>query len=75
LESLAHQQAILTESTKEEDETKSCAFRCKTILIDGKQVSVQCSVISKDGKTMTTTIKDTDAKGKSIVGIVVLDKQ
>jgi hypothetical protein len=41
----------------------------------GKQVSVQCSVISKDGKTMTTTIKDTDAKGKSVVGVVVLDKQ
>ena len=33
------------------------------------------TVISKDGKTMTTTVKGTDAEGKPYTGTFVYDKQ
>lgn len=41
----------------------------------GKYHTTSRTVISKDGKTMTTTAKGTDAGGKPISFIIVFDKQ
>jgi hypothetical protein len=46
-----------------------------TTLKDGKQVSVAHAVFSKDGKTMTSTIKEIDAKGKPAESMALFDKQ
>jgi len=41
----------------------------------GKYHATGRTVISKDGKTMTTTIKGTNAEGQPFTGTVVYDKQ
>lgn len=41
----------------------------------GKQVQTYSRVVSKDGKTMTVTIKGTNAKGQTINNIAVYEKQ
>jgi hypothetical protein len=46
-----------------------------TTMQDGKQAELLHSVISKDGKTMSVTIKATDAKGKPYEELEVFDKQ
>lgn len=47
----------------------------QTTLQNAKQVRVSHIVVSKDGKTMTGTIKGTDAKGKPYEGIELFDRQ
>jgi hypothetical protein len=42
---------------------------------DGKLHQTAHNVVSKDGKTMTTTIKGTDAEGKAVHGTYVYDRQ
>jgi hypothetical protein len=42
---------------------------------DGKTVMTVTSVVSKDGKTRTSTFKGTDAQGHSVNNVVVYDKQ
>jgi hypothetical protein len=46
-----------------------------TTLRNGKQVSWDHYVVSKDGKTLTITSKGTDANGKPAEALYVLDKQ
>jgi VCBS repeat-containing protein len=46
-----------------------------TTLKDGKQVEMNHTVISKDGKTMTATIKGMGPNGKPIEGLLILEKQ
>src|SRR5262245_37093821 len=41
----------------------------------GKPVSTYRRVVSKDGKTMTVTIKGTDAKGQAMNNVVVFEKK
>ncbi len=42
---------------------------------DGKTVMTVTSVVSKDGKTRTSTFKGTDAQGRDVNNVVVYDKQ
>ncbi len=42
---------------------------------DGKTVTTVTSVVSKDGKTRTSTFKGTDAQGRDVNNVVVYDKQ
>jgi hypothetical protein len=42
---------------------------------NGKELRTRRLVVSKDGKTMTSTVKGTDAKGNRIAGTDVFDKQ
>ena len=42
---------------------------------DGKYRSTARTVISKDGKTMTSTVKGTNAEGKAFNNTMVYDKQ
>jgi hypothetical protein len=42
---------------------------------DGKMHQTAHNVVSKDGKTMTVTIKGTDAEGKAAPGTYVYDRQ
>src|ERR1700689_2067642 len=42
---------------------------------DGKMHQKAHNVVSKDGKTMTVTIKGTDAEGKAAPGTYVYDRQ
>ena len=46
-----------------------------TYMMNGKQVFVAQSVISKNGKSMRVTIRGTDAQGKSFEQIQVFDRQ
>ena len=46
-----------------------------TVMQEGKQVSLNHGVISKDGKTMTMTTKGTDAQGKPSESLGVFDRQ
>jgi hypothetical protein len=41
----------------------------------GKEVMAVTSVVSKDGKTRTSTFKGTDAAGKPVNNVAVYDKQ
>jgi hypothetical protein len=41
----------------------------------GKEIRSTQTVISKDGKTMSATIKGTDAQGKPASGVLVFEKQ
>jgi hypothetical protein len=41
----------------------------------GKQVQTYSRVVSKDGKTMTVTVKGTNAKGQTINNVSVYEKQ
>jgi hypothetical protein len=41
----------------------------------GKYHSTVRTVVSKDGKTMTSTTKGTDADGKAFTAVAVLEKQ
>ena len=41
----------------------------------GKPVTTYTRVVSKDGKTMTVTIKGTDAKGQAVNNVVVFEKK
>ena len=41
----------------------------------GKPVTTYRRVVSKDGKTMTVTIKGTDAKGQPVNNVVVFEKK
>ena len=42
---------------------------------NGKQVSTRRTVVSKDGKTLRSTVKGVDAQGNSIAGSDVYEKQ
>jgi len=42
---------------------------------DGKELRTRRSVVSADGKTMETTVKGTNPKGKPVAGVDVFDKQ
>ena len=42
---------------------------------DGKLVSTERRVVAKDGKSYTTTVKGTTAKGEPIDSVMVFDKQ
>jgi hypothetical protein len=46
-----------------------------TVMLNGKQILVSQGVVSKNGKTMRNTAKGTDAQGKPIEQVTVLDKQ
>jgi len=46
-----------------------------TYMLNGKQVFVGQSVVSKDGKTMRLTVKGTDPQGKPFEQVTVLDKR
>ncbi len=46
-----------------------------TTLRDGKQIVYEHFVVSKDGKTLTITIKGMDAQGKPAEALYILDKQ
>ena len=46
-----------------------------TTLRDGKQISCDHFVVSKDGKTLTVTTKGTDAQGKPAEALYILDRQ
>jgi hypothetical protein len=46
-----------------------------TLKKGGKVVQTARSVVSKDGKTMTNTVKGTDANGQPVHSVVVFDKQ
>ncbi len=46
-----------------------------TFMLNGKQIFVGQSVVSKDGKRMTATIKGEDSQGKPFEQISELDKQ
>jgi hypothetical protein len=46
-----------------------------TVLKEGKQVQVDHSVVSKDGKTMTTTTSGTDAQGGPVEALFVWERQ
>lgn len=46
-----------------------------TYMLNGRQVFVGQSVISKDGKTMRNTAKGTDAQGKPFEHVTVFNKQ
>src|SRR6266404_212933 len=46
-----------------------------TLKKDGQVVMTVTSVVSKDGKTRTSTFKGKDAKGQDVNNIVVYDKQ
>jgi hypothetical protein len=48
---------------------------CATYMLNGKQVFVAQSVVSKTGKAMRITAKGTDAQGKPFEQVAVLDKQ
>ena len=41
----------------------------------GKSVQTYRRVVSKDGKTMTVTVKGTDAKGQAVSNVVVFEKK
>jgi hypothetical protein len=49
--------------------------RYVTSLINGKQVSVLHSVVSKDGKTVQNTTKGIDAQGKPFERVTVFERQ
>jgi hypothetical protein len=49
--------------------------RFLTQIKNGKQTQVQHLVLSKDGRTMSITIKSTDAKGRPFESVSVFDKQ
>jgi hypothetical protein len=42
---------------------------------NGKEITSRRFVISKDGKTMRETVRGTDAAGKTVAGVDVLEKQ
>jgi hypothetical protein len=42
---------------------------------DGKYLATVRVVISEDGKTMTGTVKGTNAEGKAMNNVMVYDKQ
>lgn len=42
---------------------------------DGKEIRTRRMVLSKDGKTMQTTVTGTNALGKQVSGVDFLDKQ
>ncbi|HEU4636398.1 MAG TPA: hypothetical protein VFS41_09490 [Edaphobacter sp.] len=42
---------------------------------NGKELRTRRLVVSKDGKTMTSAVKGTDAKGNKVAGTDVFDKQ
>jgi hypothetical protein len=42
---------------------------------DGKYHATARMVISKDGRTMTSTVKGTNAEGKAMNNVMVYDKQ
>jgi hypothetical protein len=42
---------------------------------NGKEVRTRRLVVSKDGKTMTSTVKGTDPKGNKVAGTDVFDRQ
>jgi hypothetical protein len=42
---------------------------------DGKVVSTLTRVVSADGKTMTVTVKGTNAQGQPVNNVIVFDKQ
>jgi hypothetical protein len=46
-----------------------------TIMQDGKVIQAVHTVVSKDGKTLTRTIKGTDAQGKPVDRVEVYDRQ
>ena len=46
-----------------------------TLKKGGKTVMTVISVVSKDGKTRTSTFKGTDAQGKPVNNVAVYDKQ
>ena len=46
-----------------------------TLKKGGKVVMTVISVVSKDGKTRTSTFKGTDAAGKPVNNVAVYDKQ
>jgi hypothetical protein len=45
------------------------------VLENGKQVYLDHSVVSKDGRTGHSTIRGTDAKSKPFEGLIVWEKQ
>jgi hypothetical protein len=53
----------------------SANARENTYKKDGKVVSSRHLVVSKDGKTMRSTVKGMDAAGKMVAGTDVYDKQ
>jgi hypothetical protein len=42
---------------------------------DGKVAATLMRVVSEDGKTMTVTVKGTDARGQAMNNVLVFDKQ
>ncbi len=46
-----------------------------TYMLNGKQFLLGQSVVSKNGKQMTTTIKGADPQGKTFEYVAVFDKQ
>jgi len=46
-----------------------------TFMLNGKQIFVGQSIVSKNGKSMTTTIKGTGPQGKPFEQVGVFDKQ
>jgi hypothetical protein len=46
-----------------------------TVKVNGKVVSLGKAVVSKNGKTMTSTFKGEDPKGRKIDNVEVYEKQ
>jgi len=53
----------------------SASARTNTYTKNGKVVATRHTVVSKDGKTLRSTVKGTDANGKAFAGTDVYDKQ
>ncbi len=53
----------------------SASVRVNTYSKDGRVVASRRSVVSKDGKTLRTTVKGINAAGKPVAGTDVYDKQ
>jgi hypothetical protein len=53
----------------------SSHVRENSYLKDGKELRSRHIVISKDGKTMTSTVKGTNSAGSPVAGVDVFDKQ
>jgi hypothetical protein len=48
---------------------------CFAALQNGKQVGIAHVVVRKDGRSITETVRDTDAKGKVTEMLLVMEKK
>lgn len=53
----------------------SATVRENSYMKNGKEVSSRHIVVSKNGKTLRSTVKGTDSQGKAVAGVDVFEKQ